>query len=63
MFDGSSYLENELSINEFLEPGGCLLPLLCDAFLRFQLEDIGIIADTKQAFLEVAVDSSLRGYL
>ena len=47
MFDESSYLKNELSINEFLEPGRCLLPLFCDVFLRFQLEGIGIIADTK----------------
>ena len=34
VFDGSSYLKNELSINDFLEPGPCLLPLLYDVLHR-----------------------------
>ena len=39
-FDGSSYLKNELSINEFLEPGHCLLHLLYDVLLKFCLGSI-----------------------
>ena len=42
LFDGSSYPKNELSINEFLEPG---------ILLRFRLGSIGIIVDIRQAFL------------
>ena len=63
MLDGSSYLKNELSINEFLEPCPCFLPLLYDVLLRFRLGSIGIIADIRQAFLQISVDSSHRGYL
>ena len=62
VFDGSSYLKNELSINEFLEPGPCLLPLLY-VLLRFRLESIGIVADIRQAFLQISVDPSHRDYL
>ena len=40
VFDGSSYLKNELSINEFLEPGHCLLHLLYDVLLKFCLGSI-----------------------
>ena len=36
VFNGSSYLKNELSINEFLEPGPCLLLLLYDVLPRFR---------------------------
>ena len=62
MFDGS-YLKNELSINEFLEPGRCLLPLLYDVLLRFHLGSIGIIADIRQVVLQISVDPSHRDYL
>ena len=37
VFDGSSNLKNELSINEFLKPGPCLFPLPYDELLRFRL--------------------------
>ena len=63
MVDGSSYLKNELSINELLEPGRCLLPLLYDVLLRFRLGSIGITADIRQAFLQISVDLSHRDYL
>ena len=33
VFDGSSYRKNELSINEFLEPGPCFLLLFHDVLL------------------------------
>ena len=63
MFDGFSYLKNELSINEFLEPGPSLLRLLSDVLLRFRLGSIGITADVRQAFLQISVDPSQRDYL
>ena len=63
VFDGSSYLKNELSINEFLEPGPCLLPLLYDVLLRLCLRSIGIIADIRHAFLQISVDPSHSDYL
>lgn len=54
--DGSSYLKNQLSINEFLEPGPSLLPLFYDVLQRFRLGSIGIITGIKQAFLQIPVD-------
>ena len=63
VFDGSSYLKNELSINEFLEPCPCLLPLLYDVLLRLCLRSIGIIADIRHAFLQISVDPSHSDYL
>ena len=62
VFDGFSYLKNDLSINEFLQSEPCLLPLLYDVFLRFRLGSIGIIADIRQAFLQISVDPTHRGY-
>ena len=63
MFDGFSYLKNELSINEFLEPGRYLLPLLYDVLLGFRLGSIGIITDIRKKFLKISVDPSHRDYL
>ena len=63
VFNGPSYLKNELSTNEFLEPGRCLLPLPYDVLLRSRLESMGIIADIRQAFLQTSVDPSHRDYL
>ena len=56
-------IKNELSINQFLEPGLCLLPLLYDVLLRFRLGRIGIIADIRQTFLQISVDPSHSDYL
>ena len=63
MFNRSYYLKNELSINGFLESGPCLLPLLHDVLLRFRLGSIEIIADIRQAFLQILVDPNQRDYL
>ena len=54
--DGSSYLKNQLSINEFLEPGSSLLPLFYDVLQRFRLGSTGIITGIKQAFLQIPLD-------
>ena len=55
VFDGSSKYKVELSINELLESGPCLLPLLYEILLRFRLGQIVITADIKQAFLQMSV--------
>ena len=55
VFDGSSKYKGEPSVNELLESGPCLLPLLYDILLRFSLGPITIIADIKQAFLQIYV--------
>ena len=54
VFDGSSKYKGEPSINELLESGTCLLPLLYDIYLRFRLGPIVITADIKPAFLQTS---------
>ena len=55
VFDGSSKYKGEPSINELLEAGPCLLPLLYDIHLRFRLGPIVITVDIKSAFLQIPV--------
>ena len=63
VFDGSSKYTSEPSINELLESGPCLLPLLYDILLRFRLGPIGITADIKQAFLQISVAKEHQNFL
>ena len=60
VYDGSS---NNPSLNDCMEKGPCLLPLLLDVILRFRTYMIGITSDIKQAFLNVAVDEEYRNFL
>ena len=52
VFDASS---NKPSLNDMLEKGPCLLPLLFDILVRFRVYAVALIADIKQAFLNVGV--------
>ena len=63
MFDGLSYLQNESFINEFLEPGLCLLPLRYDVLQRFRFGSIGIIAGIKETLLQISVDPNHHDHL
>ena len=46
-----------------LDPGPCLLPRLFDILVRFRLGKIGIVADIKKAFLQIAIDEDHRDFL
>ena len=63
MFDASSKRGNELSLNECLYSGPCLLPSLYDILIRFRIGKIGIVADIQQAFLNVEISNKHRDYL
>ena len=63
VFDGSSKYTSEPSINELLESGPCLLPLLYDILLGFRLEPIAITTDIKQAFLQISVGKERQNFL
>ena len=63
VFDESSKYTSEPSINELLESGPCLLPLLYDILLRFRLGPIAITADIKQAFLQISVVKEHQNFL
>ena len=62
VFDGSAKMEGP-SINDSLYKGPCLLTSIYDILLRFRLYPIGIIADIRQAFLNIAVSEEHRDFL
>ena len=62
VFDGSAKMEGP-SINDSLYKGPCLLTSIYDILLRFRLHPIGIIADIRQAFLNIAVSEEHRDFL
>ena len=63
VFDASAKFKNEKSLNDVLDPGPCLLPLLFNILLRFRTGKIGLIADIKQAFLQIEVAPEHRDFL
>ena len=50
-FDASAHVKSEPCLNDILEPGPSLVPLIFNILLRFRTGKISLIADMKQAFL------------
>ena len=63
VFDASAHLSNQPSLNDTLYAGPCLLPLLFDILIRFRIGKIGIVADLRQAFLQIEIDNEHRNFL
>ena len=63
VFDASAKLRNELSLNDILYRGPCLLPYLYDILLRFRTGKIGLVGDIKQAFLQVEIAEEHRDFV
>ena len=63
VYDASSRIGKESSLNDLLEPGPCLLPLLWCILIRFRLGAIAIVADIKQAFLQINISEKHRDVL
>ena len=51
------------SLNDCMYKGPCLIPLLYDMLLRFRINNVAIVADIKQAFLQISVAPKDRDYL
>ena len=51
VYDASSKVAGEISLNECLHPGPNLLPLIFDVLLRFRMNKIALIGDLEKAFL------------
>jgi hypothetical protein len=62
VFDASCKV-NGPSLNECLYSGPNLIAKIFDILLRFRLNKIGVLADIKQAFLNVGIDSQHRDFL
>ena len=54
VFDAASKTKNDLSLNGSLLTCPCLLPLLND--IRFRIGKYGLVADIKQAFLQICLN-------
>ena len=63
VFDASSKIANNPSLNDCLHSGPCLLPLIFDILLRFRIGDMALVADIKQAFLNIEIDEGNRNLL
>ncbi|GFW31066.1 uncharacterized protein TNCV_4523351 [Trichonephila clavipes] len=63
VFDGSAKMRNFVSINEFIEKGPNLIEMIPAILNRFRWGKIGVIADIKQAFLQIALMESDRDFL
>ena len=63
VYDASSKCKNETSLNEFLEPGPNLVPLIFDILLRFRAQKVALIGDLEKAFLNILIHPSHRDYL
>ena len=62
VFDGSAKTKGNLSLNECLYSGPCLLPLIFAILLRLQMFPIALISDIKQAFLNIEIAEKFRDY-
>ncbi|XP_065658389.1 uncharacterized protein LOC136082904 [Hydra vulgaris] len=60
VFDASS---NSPSLNDCLEKGPCLLPMLIDILIRFGTYKIAVASDIEKAFLNIAVNKNDRDFL
>ena len=62
VFDASSKIGNNPSLNDCLHSVPCLLPLIFDILLRFRIGDVALVADIKQAFLNIEIDEEERDF-
>ena len=63
VFDASSKVRDETSLNDCLYSGRCLLPVIYITLLRFRLGKIGLVSDIKQAFLNITIAEEHRDLL
>ncbi|XP_018577822.1 uncharacterized protein LOC108916106 [Anoplophora glabripennis] len=63
VFDASSHGKDEPSLNQCLEKRENLIELIPAVLVRFREYAIGVIADIKQAFLQISVNPRDRQFL
>ena len=55
VFDASAKTSNGISLNEILETGPNLYPLLSNVLTRFRCHQVGVSADISKMFLEIVL--------
>ena len=63
VYDASSKLPGEVSLNDCLYAGPPLTPLIFDILLRFRSKGIALIGDIEKAFLNIGIKPEERDYL
>lgn len=63
VFDASSRVKNQPSLNQCLEKGTNLIELIPSMLLRFRTEKIGVIADIRKAFLQIGLEINDRNFV
>ena len=63
VYDASCKVAGEVSLNQCLEPGPNLLPLIFDVLLRFRMKKIVLIGDLEKAFHQISIEPSQRDLL
>ena len=62
VLDASSKIGNNHFLNDRLHLGPCLLALIFDTLLRFRTGGVALVADIKQAFLNIEIDEGDRDF-
>ena len=63
VYNASARRIGNISLNDALESGPCLLPKIFDIIVRFRSYKYAIISDIKAAFLQIRVAEEDRNYL
>ena len=63
VYDASSKMPGQVSLNDCLHPGPNLAPLIFDILLRFQMNKVAMIGDIEKAFLNISIDPAQRDLL
>ncbi|XP_077257597.1 uncharacterized protein LOC143894832 isoform X2 [Temnothorax americanus] len=60
VFDASSRERGGPSLNQCLETGPNFIELIPELLLRFRLQNLGVIADIRKAFLQISVSNKIE---
>ena len=63
VFDASSHMRNENSLNSALTKGPNYIPLITQIIAKFRRNPCAVSSDIKKMFLQISVDPSQRDYL
>ena len=62
VFNASSKIQNNPSLNDCLQSSPRLLPLIFNILLRFRIGGMGLVAHTKQMFLNIEIGEGHRDF-